>query len=244
MNEEALCKISYGIFVVSSKKDDKLNGQIANTVFQLTAGPPTVGVSINKNNLTHECIESSKAFSISIISREAPLKFIGNWGFKSGRDIDKFDGAKLTIGPSGSPILLDFTVGWIDCEVIKSVDVGTHTLFVGKVLDTKVTSDAEPMTYVHYHESKCGLTPKSAPTYIEEPKLIKTTKDKKDTPQKEVPEKKAGPRWRCTVCGYIYDPAAGDPDSGIAPGTAFEDIPDDWVCPICGVGKDDFVKED
>lgn len=47
-------------------------------------------------------------------------------------------------------------------------------------------------------------------------------------------------RWICNICGWIYDPAEGDPDSGIAPGTEFEDIPDDWYCPECGVGKDDF----
>ena len=98
MNIKAVQKICYGMYVISSKKDDKINGQIANTLFQITSDPPTVAVSINKQNLTHEYITTSKTFTASIISKEAPMNFIGNWGFKSGRDIDKFKDANFRAG--------------------------------------------------------------------------------------------------------------------------------------------------
>ena len=90
MNRKALHKISYGLYIICSKKDKKINGQIANAVFQVTSDPPTVAVSINKKNLTHEFIESSKVFTMSILCEKAPMTYIGTFGYKSGRDIDKF----------------------------------------------------------------------------------------------------------------------------------------------------------
>ncbi len=238
MDERALCRISYGLFIVSSKKDDTLNGQIANCLFQVTAEPPTVAISINRKNFTHECIKAGDAFSISILGKNTPLKFIGPWGFKSGRDINKFENVHYTTGKTGVPIVLDHTVAYIEANVIDSLDVGTHTIFVGKVGDAQMVSDEEPMTYLYYYESKCGYTPKNAPTYIERPEDQVHPERAARTTSGDAPQ-----RYRCTVCNYIYDPAKGAPDSGIPPGTAFEDIPDDWVCPICGVDKSHFIKE-
>ncbi len=91
MNMRAVQKMCYGVYIISSKKDDKINGQIANTAFQITSEPATVAISINKQNLTHEYIEASKVFTISILSKDAPMTLIGNFGFKSGRDINKFE---------------------------------------------------------------------------------------------------------------------------------------------------------
>ncbi|MEA1993369.1 MAG: flavin reductase [Euryarchaeota archaeon] len=225
MNPKALHKISYGLYVVSSKKEDSINGQIANTVFQITADPPTIGVSINKKNLTHEFIQESKVFTVSILSEETPMKFIGLFGFRCGRDINKFKDVKYKNGINDTPIVLENTIGCVECEVIDSIDVETHTIFIGKILDAQVMGDREPLTYAYYHEIKKGKAPKTAPTYIKKEKEVK----KMD-------------KYECTACGYIYDPEKGDPDGGIEPGTAFEDIPDDWVCPVCGVGKDMFEK--
>ena len=226
MNNKALWKISYGIYVVSSRKDSKFNGQIANTVFQITSEPPTIAVSICKTNLTHEYITTSKVFTVSILSQETPMQFIGTFGFKSGRNIDKFKDVKYKVGVTGGPIVLDYSIGYLEAEVINSLDVGTHTIFVGKVVDAEITSDKEPMTYAYYHEIKGGKAPKSAPTYINETPSVKTTAEK----------------YKCSVCGYIYDPATGDPDSGIKPGTPFSALPDDWVCPTCGADKSVFEK--
>ncbi len=230
MNIKTVQKLSYGVYIISSKKDGKLNGQIANTAFQITSEPPTVAISINKLNLTHEYIQSSKVFTISILSKEAPMTLIGQFGFKSGRDIDKFKDVKHKTGITGAPVVLEQTVGFMECEVLSSTDVGTHTVFVGKIIDCDVLSDAEPMTYAYYHEIKGGKSPKTAPTYIkEEPEAAKTVS--------------AG-KFKCKVCGYVYDPATGDPDGGIKPGTSFEELPDTWVCPICGAPKSEFEKEE
>ena len=234
MDLKALYLCSYGLYVVSSKRGDALNGQIANTVFQVTAEPPTVAVSINRENLTHAYISESKTFTVSILSIDTPMKMIGKWGFKSGRDINKFDGTEYKTGATGAPIVLDYTLGWLDAEVVNSIDVGTHTIFVGKVVDCAVVSPGEPMTYAYYHQVKKGKTPEKAATYVKEEVQVK-----QDVEDSSMSDKPTG-RYKCSVCGYIYDPAKGDPDSGIAAGTAFADLPDDWVCPVCGVGKDQF----
>jgi len=168
MDLTILFKISYGLYVISSFEDDKYNGQIANTVFQVTSEPPRVAVCINKNNLTHEFIESSKIFTVSILSKETPMTLIGQFGFKSGRDINKYQGVNYYIGQSKAPIVKDFTVGFIELKVINEMDAGTHTIFLGEVIDSGKFNDDEPLTYAYYHEVKKGKSPKNAPTYIKE----------------------------------------------------------------------------
>jgi flavin reductase (DIM6/NTAB) family NADH-FMN oxidoreductase RutF/rubredoxin len=226
MNPKALHKISYGLYVVSSLNGDRINGQIANTVFQVTSEPPTVAVSINKSNLTHEFIKESGVFVASILAQNTPLSFIGRFGFKSGRDIDKFEGISYERGETKSPIVTDNTLAFLEARVKQGVDAGSHTVFISDLVGAELLKEGEPMTYAYYHLVKRGSTPKAAPTYHEE--------------KKEVAAKMA--KYRCTVCGYIYDPELGDPDGGIAPGTSFEDIPDDWECPVCGAAKSEFEK--
>jgi rubredoxin len=106
--------------------------------------------------------------------------------------------------------------------------VGTHTLFVGEVEEGEILEKGVPLTYSNYQKIKKGVTPPKAPTFIE-------------TKAEEVRGMK---RYVCSVCGYVYDPEEGDPEHGIAPGTAFEDLPADWVCPVCGASKDQFEPED
>ncbi len=230
MNPKTLWKLSYGMYGVGSKDGEKLNGQIANTVFQITSEPPTIAVSINKQNLTHEFIEKSKIFSVSILSVETDMKLIGHFGFKSGKDFDKFADMKFKRGITGAPIVMESAAGYIEAEVIDSLDVGTHTVFIGKVVDADVLSDSEPMTYAYYHTIKGGKAPKTAPTYIAPDNNVKSDKGEKMD------------KYKCTICGYIYNPEIGDPDSGIEPGTPFDKLPDNWLCPICGAGKDVFQK--
>lgn len=233
MNHQTFSKISYGLYIVSSKKGDKFNGQIADCIMQITADPPAIAASINKKNLTHEYIKESKVFTVSILSKAATLKFIGHFGFKSGRVLDKFKDIKYELGITGVPIVLDNTIGYLECELIESYDVGTHTIFIGKVVAADTFNDNEPMTYDYYHKVIKGKTGKNAPTYIDDKKLVKEISQ---------PEVKKMQKYRCQVCNYIYDPAVGDKESGIKPGTPFEELPDDWLCPICGVGKDKFEK--
>ncbi len=231
MNPKTLHKIPYGLYVVCSKNNNKLNGQIANALFQVTAKPETLAVSINTQNLTQEYINKSKVFSASILSKETPMTFIGTFGFKSGRDIEKFENINYKTNKTKAPIVTDYSLGWIEATVIKSINIGTHTIFVGKVEDADILTDKNPMTYSYYHEVKGGISPKTAPTYSE---TIDTITKK---------EEKKMDKYVCTVCGYVYDPEKGDPDSNIPPGTKWEDLPDDWVCPVCGAEKDAFEKE-
>jgi len=165
MDLKALYKLGYGMYVVSSRKGDKFNAQTANTVFQITSEPPTVAVSINKNNLTHEFIKVSRFFAVSVLCEDTPLSFIGNLGFKSGRDTDKLEGINYKIGETQAPIILDNAVAYLEAKVTQEVDVGTHTIFIGEIVNADVISEEICMTYDYYHQVKRGTTPKAAPTY-------------------------------------------------------------------------------
>jgi flavin reductase (DIM6/NTAB) family NADH-FMN oxidoreductase RutF/rubredoxin len=231
MNKAAFYKLSYGLYIVTAGAEGRFNGQIANTVFQVTSEPCTVAVSINKLNFTHECIRSGRRFAVSILTETAPMTLIGQFGFKCGRDIDKFAGIAVRTGVTGVPVVTQHAAAFFEAKVIGELDCGSHTIFLGEVVEADLLdADAEPMTYAYYHKVKGGKAPKTAPTY-----------------QKEEPPKPAAPaaatRWACTVCGYVYDPAIGDPEAKIPAGTAFEDLPADWACPVCGAGKDRFEKE-
>jgi flavin reductase (DIM6/NTAB) family NADH-FMN oxidoreductase RutF len=164
---ESLFKLNYGMSIVSSKKGDKFNGCIVNTVFQLTPEPLMVAASINRQCLTHEYITESKVFTVSILTEKAPMSFIGTFGFKSGRNIDKFKGVNYKIGQTGVPIILDNTTAFLEAEVTESIDVVTHTLFIAKVVACEILDEsAEPMTYTYYRVIKRGGTPKTAATYV------------------------------------------------------------------------------
>jgi len=216
--------------VICSKKDGRFDGCIVNAVFQIVPEPPMVVVSVNKQNLTHEYITNSRVFTISILAEGTPLEFIGKFGFKTGRDIDKFEQVRYKTGQTGAPIVLDNAVSFIEAEVLEAIDVETHTLFIGKITACETIDESKiPMTYTYYRDVKHGRTPRTAATYIEK-------KPKKISEQGANNMKK----YKCLMCGYIYDPAEGDPDNDVEPGTAFEDLPDDWVCPDCGAGKDEF----
>jgi flavin reductase (DIM6/NTAB) family NADH-FMN oxidoreductase RutF/rubredoxin len=226
MNPNTLHKLSYGIYIVTSIKDQHINGQIANTAFQITSEPATVAISINKKNLTWEYIQNSRVFALSVVSQDAPLSFIGQFGFKSGRDTEKLAGIKYKMGRTLSPLVLDNTTAFLEAKVTGELDVGTHTLFVGEIVDGEVLNEKPCMTYEYYYKIKRGTTPKTAPSYVEINKEVKQTMAK----------------YKCSVCGWIYDPEVGDADGGIAAGTPFENIPDGWQCPVCGAAKSDFEK--
>ncbi|MEM1578819.1 MAG: flavin reductase family protein [Archaeoglobaceae archaeon] len=167
MNPEALFKISYGLYIVASVKEGKFSAQIANTVFQVTSEPPKVAVCLNKKNTTHDFVKTSRVFSVSVLEKETPMQFIGRFGFRNSRDFNKFEGVNFKIGKTGAPIVLSHAVAVLEAEVEKDCDVGTHTIFVGKVVDAEIISNAEVMTYDYYHYVKKGKAPKTATVYLE-----------------------------------------------------------------------------
>ncbi len=233
MNTKALYSISYGLYVVSARADDKINGQIANAAIQISNDPPSLAVSINKQNLTHDYITRGGLFCVSVLSQEAPLPLIAGFGFRSGRDADKFADVPHGLTERALPYTKEHTIAYLACKVTATADAGTHTVFIGDVVEAEVLSQDTPMTYAYYHQIKRGTTPKNAPTY-----------QKNESESKEGMDDMAkSENYVCDICGYVYEPAVGDPDNDVAPGTAFADLPDSWVCPVCGASKDDFSPE-
>lgn len=230
LNFEAFFKVTYGLYIVSSGDENKGNGFISNSVFQVTAEPPQIAACCNKNNFTAEFIQKSGAYAVSVLHQNASTEIIGKFGYKSGKEINKLNNVELIIKETGVPIVTQDAVAYFECKVKQTIDVGTHLVFIGEVVEAEVLADLEPMTYAYYRNVKRGVAPKNAPTYIDKSKLKGTS------------NKEESIKYQCAACGYIYDPDKGDPDSGIKPGTKFEDIPDDWVCPVCGAEKQDFEK--
>jgi flavin reductase (DIM6/NTAB) family NADH-FMN oxidoreductase RutF/rubredoxin len=229
MNHEAFYTISYGLYVVSSSHSSQHNGYVANTVFQVTSKPARFAIACNKDNHTCNLISQSQVFAVSVLQQDAKADLIGLFGYQSGRTVNKFASVRHRTGQTGAPILLEDTLAWFECRVLQTVDVGTHLLFVGEVVDGDVIANTQPpLTYKYYRDVKKGKSPRNAPTYIE------------PVQSAAAPAPVSG-KYACSVCGYIYDPAVGDPEGGIPAGTPFEDIPDNWVCPICGAVKSDFV---
>ena len=227
MDKNALHKISYGLYVIGARDKEgvKLNAQIANTVIQVCSDPPTIAVCINKENFTHGLIEESGAFSVSVLGQDTPLSFIGGLGFRSGRDADKLQGIEYGLNETGAPVIKDNAIATMEAKVISRADAGqTHSMFFGEVVAAEVLRPEEPMTYAYYQQVKRGTTPKSAPSYQEK------------KPSESMP------KYECQICGYVYDPEVGDPENNVKPGTPFENLPDDWVCPVCGAGKGEFKK--
>jgi len=162
---KTLNQIQYGIFIVTSYLNEKINGQIATVVFQITSEPIQIATCINKNNLTHQYIVASQVFGVSILSQEADLKFIGGFGFRTGCNYDKFIGINYKRSITNSPLVLDHASGILDLKVTQAVDVGTHTLFIGKLLASESLNNKLPMTYDYYHHVVKGKTHKNAPTF-------------------------------------------------------------------------------
>lgn len=221
---KALWDISYGLYIVTSAHGGKGNGQIVNTVFQISAEPPRVAVSLNKLNLTHDYVEKSGVLAISTLEQDAPMNLIGLFGFKSGRDVDKLTATAHIQGTTGCPIVTEGALSVLEGRVVGSADGGTHTVFIVELADARILKLGTPLTYAYYQNVKKGHASKNAPTY-------------------KVPAPTGSPaqgRFKCPICGYLYDPDAGE---GQAPaGTAFEDLPSSWTCPLCGASKSEFKR--
>ena len=195
MDNNVMFKISYGLYVLTAKDGEKSNGCIINTLEQVTTTPNKVTIAVNKSNYTHDMILKTGRFNASILSEKADFDTFKHFGFQSGRDVDKFSNYPAEISENGIPYITKGTNGFISAEVISTVDLGTHTLFVANVTDGKVLSDDSSATYDYYHK------------HI-----------------KEAPQKKSK-GWVCKICGYVYE---GD------------ELPDDFVCPLCKHGAADF----
>lgn len=162
MDKDVLRKLSYGVYAVSTLDGERKVGCIANSVIQVTYD--TVAVSMNHDNFTHECMEKTGKFSISIFGEDIEMNTIAFLGFQSGRDRDKFANIE-TITVDGLPVIKN-SVGYLICDVVDKLDTETHTIFIGKIINGEMLNGSKtPMTYDYYHKVKKGNSPKNAPTY-------------------------------------------------------------------------------
>jgi ferric-chelate reductase [NAD(P)H] len=143
----------------------RLNGQIVNTVIQVTSDPARVAVIINKQNLTHEFISKSGVFGVSVLDESAPTTFLGPFGFRSGWDIDKLSQVQYKIGVTGCPLVLEHELSVLEAKVIDQIDLGTHTIFIGDTVNDEVLKEGRPLTYRDYQEFLKGKAPATAPTF-------------------------------------------------------------------------------
>lgn len=206
MDTKAFQKLSYGLYLISTKSGEKACGCVVNTLTQATSAPARVTVTINKDNFTAKALLESGVFAAVALAQSASMELIGAFGFHSSVDTDKFSGFATGADLNGIPYVKEQTVARLSCKVIDRMDAGTHYVFLADVLDAEVLDDNEPMTYSYYHLVKKGKTPPKASSYVAEP---------------------AVKGYRCKVCGYVLES---------------DEIPGDFVCPICGQGRDQLEK--
>lgn len=214
MNVMAYWNMSYGVYIASSTDGSRPVGCIANSAMQVTVEPATIAVSINKSNYTHGCIEKTGMFALSVLPEGTDPKVIGTFGFSSSRDTDKFSWTEYET-VEGMPVV-SYSSGHFVCRVVGRMETETHTVFLGEVIECDVLSSDKPMTYDYYHKVVKGRAPKTAPTYISDELIV---------------EQEGSGAMVCTICSYEYD--------GEIP---FDELPDDYECPICGQPKSVFVK--
>ncbi|WP_028044302.1 flavin reductase [Candidatus Stoquefichus massiliensis] len=184
MDTKAFFKLSYGLYIVTSKDHNHESGCVINTMTQVTSEPSQVCVTLNKENYTTQLIQKSGVLNVSVLLEKVSMDTIRQFGFQCGKDVNKFEGIDYEEDQNGVKYLTQESAAMFVCKVNKTVDVGTHLMFICEVQDTKVLEEGTVLTYAAYHEKKNGTTPKSAPSYVE-------VKDKTG--------------WRCDVCGFIYE---------------------------------------
>ena len=181
MDKKAMYKLSYGLFVLTAKEGDKDNGCIINTAIQAASTPNQISICVNKDNYTHDMIQKTGEFTVSVISQEATFELFKHFGFRSGRDVNKFEDFKAcSRGSNGIYYITKGTNAYISVKVEKTEDLGSHTMFIGTITDLEVLSDAPSATYEYYMNN---IKPK--------PEAVGKTSDGKTV-------------WRCKICGYEY----------------------------------------
>ena len=200
IDKNAMFKLSYGLFVLTAKENNKHNGCIINTVMQITDNPKKVAIAVNKVNYTHDMVMHTKKFNVSILTTETPFKLFQHFGFQSGREVNKFENfSAIEHSKNGLIYITENTNAYLSCDVLETIDCGSHTLFIAEVTEAHQLSNLPSCTYQYYFDH------------------IK--------PSLKMPEKKKG--WVCKICGYVYEG---------------EELPADFICPLCKHGAEDFER--
>ncbi len=194
----ALFKIGYGLYVVTCNDGHKDNALIVNAVTQVTNTPNRIAVTINKDNYSHQIIKLTKKLNVCCLSTDAPFDVFKQFGFQSGRNVDKFAGQEVLRSDNGLVFLSKYINSFMSLTVENYIDLGTHGMFICSVSEARVISEKPTMTYTYYFDN------------------VK--------PKPQVESKKG---WVCKICGYVYE---GD------------ELPEDFICPLCKHGASDFEK--
>lgn len=192
----ALFNIGYGLYVITSNDGKKDNGVIVNSVTQVTSSPNRIAVCINKQNYSHHIIKQSGIMNINCLSVDAPFKVFENFGFRSGRTVDKFGSEEQLRSDNGLVFLQKYINAFMSLKVEQYIDLDSHGMFICSVTEARVLSDKETMTYTYYQNN---VKPK--------------------------PQTEGKKGYVCKVCGYVYE---GD------------ELPEDFICPLCKHGAADF----
>lgn len=216
VDKKAFRSLSYGLYIIGAKGGDRAAGCVANTFQQVTSSPLQVSVTLNKDNVTTAAIQASGRFTATCLAQDATMELIGTFGFHTSADTDKFAACQSAEDAAGVPYVAEQAVARFSAKVVQTLDLGSHILFVGEVDEAEATAAGEPMTYAYYHQVKGGKTPPKASSYIG---------DAEEAAPAAADAPKVG--WRCKICGHIE---------------YVDELPDDFVCPICGMGRDMFEK--
>ena len=165
MNKNVFNNLSYGVYIVSCKNGDKYTGCTVNSIMQVTSSPATIALSLNKDNYTRLCIEENEMFAVSILSVQSNPLSIGTFGFRTGKDFDKFSVIEHSFYHD-MPVIKD-ACGYLICKIKDKIVTSSHILFLADVLEGDLLNSEIPMTYSYYHNVIKGKSAKNAPTYIE-----------------------------------------------------------------------------
>lgn len=214
IDTKAFRNLSYGLYLVSSKKDGKSVGCVVNTFAQVTSEPPQVSVAVNKDNFTSQGILETGAYEVVVLDESASMDLIGKFGFYSSAEVDKFADFPTTFSEQDIEYVTQCSCAHFSVRVTQNIDLGSHVLFIGEVVDSEQIAGAVPMTYAYYHQVKGGKTPPKASSY-------------NGGEEEVVSEDKPKIAWRCKICGHIE---------------YVDELPEDFKCPVCGVGRDQFER--
>ncbi len=223
LDQQALFNISHGVYIIGVRDpQERLCGCVVDAIMQTSTGPLGIALCTNKNSYTNACIDQARTFSVSILANNADPKLIAKFGYNTSKDILKWADVKYDTLAGGVPALQD-CISYFLVDVKQKIELSTHNMWLGEVTSTKIINQDTPMTYGFYRKHIATLCNRA-----QKGEDVQPYQEKKPAVCEQQAPK---PQYVCGVCGYSYD---GD--------VPFEDLPDDWVCPCCGMKKEVFSK--
>lgn len=223
MKPSVLRGLPRGMYAIGVKDlKGRPNACVVDSVTQISkasrASMPLVALSMNKANYSAECVEKTGVFTISVLSTETPATVIGALGFVSGKRAEKLESVRHKVLQEGVPVIKEKTCCWFLCQVKEKIEIRGQRVFIAEIVAGSDEFVGVPMTYDYYVRELGGAAPLRSPSYL---------------PPELTADRASGESFVCSVCGYVYS----DPNFG------FEELPEDWVCPICKMPKKAFIRK-